>query len=60
MSVVYAFTEVNQDKITTTTLNWQKFTITLSQFSLAEVCLQPFYGNFIIDSSNEKPCMTST
>ena len=56
MSVVYAFTEVNQDKITTTTQNWQKFTITLLQFLLAEVCLQPFYGNFIIDSSNEKPC----
>ena len=29
----------------------------MSQFSLAEVCLQPFYGNFIIDSSNEKPCI---
>ena len=29
----------------------------MSQFLLAEVCLQPFYCNFIIDSSNEKPCM---
>ena len=29
----------------------------MSQFLLAEVCLQPFYCNFIINSSNEKPCI---